>query len=323
MIEIRALTKKYEGNTVLKDVNLTIPEGCIYGIIGQSGAGKSTLLRCINGLEQYDIGSVTVNGIELGTLKGRELPELRRSIGMIFQNFALLNRKSVLENVKLPMKCWKYNQRQMEDRAIELLKRVGLEEKIYVMPEELSGGQKQRVAIARALALEPNILLCDEATSALDPAITGSILDLLADINRELGITIVIVTHEMSVIKKVCDKVAILENGNIVSQGTVEEVFLRDDSSLQRLMGDKKINAPEGKELVKVTLRGDEKDQQAIYNLAKSCNIPFGVFSADISSFHNKNNMGHIYLLTDEGSGDIIAAVLRKEEITAEAGKEF
>ena len=286
MIEIKALEKKYDNLTILKDINITIPDGCIFGIVGQSGAGKSTLLRCINGLEHYSSGSIVVNGVDMNTLDNKGMLEFRRGIGMIFQNFALLNRKTVLDNVKLPMECWKYSEEEMDKRARQLLERVGLGDKIHDMPESLSGGQKQRVAIARALALEPTVLLCDEATSALDPAITQSILELLEDINEELGITIVIVTHEMSVVKEACDRVAVLEDGYIVTQGPVEEVFLNDDEALHKLMGDKKIVAPEGKELVKVVVRGLEKDQQAIYQLAAASNIPFGVYSANVAPFH-------------------------------------
>lgn len=323
MIHIKSLTKQYDGDTILKDINIDIPQGCIYGIVGQSGAGKSTLLRCINGLERYDSGDLIVDGTNLKMLDAKQMLEFRRDIGMIFQNFALLDRKTVLQNVMLPMQCWKYSEDKMEKRAKELLERVGLEDKIYAMPRELSGGQKQRVAIARALALEPRILLCDEATSALDPAITKSILELIESINEELGITIVVVTHEMTVIKEACDRVAILDGGIIVSEGAVEKVFLDDDFALQKLMGDKKIEAPYGKELIKVLIRGSEKDQSALYDMASACDVPFGIFSADISPFHNKQHMGHIYLVTEAGKGFVLQKHLEKAGITAQVGKEF
>ena len=253
----------------------------------------------------------------------KKMLEFRRDIGMIFQNFALLDRKTVIENVMLPMQCWKYSKERMQKRAEELIHRVGLGDKLYAMPRELSGGQKQRVAIARALALEPRILLCDEATSALDPAITKSILELLESINEELGITIVIVTHEMSVVKEACDRVAIVEDGIIVSEGDVEKVFLEDDSALQKLMGDKKLQAPEGKDLVKVLMRGSEEEQSAIYNLAAAGDVPFGIFSANVTPFHNKHQMGHIYLTTEAGNGQALVNKLKDAGIDAETGKEF
>jgi D-methionine transport system ATP-binding protein len=181
--------------------------------MGKSGAGKSTLLRCINGLESFQRGEIHVGGISVGRLNDRELRRLRGSIGMIFQDFALLERKTVFENVCLPMECWKYPLKERRDKALSLLRNMGLEDKIDSMPSELSGGQKQRVAIARALTLDPRVLLCDEATSALDPQITKSILALLAKINRELGITVVIVTHEVDVVKRVCDRAAIIADG--------------------------------------------------------------------------------------------------------------
>lgn len=323
MIQIKSLTKKYEDLTIFKDINIDIPDGCIYGIIGQSGAGKSTLLRCINGLEKYDSGEICVDGINLGLLGDKQMLEFRRGIGMIFQNFALLGRKTVLDNVKLPMKCWKYDEKDAESRAKELLERVGLKDKLYVMPDELSGGQKQRVAIARALSMKPSVLLCDEATSALDPAITRSILELLEDINQELGITIVMVTHEMSVIKETCDRVAVLEDGRIVTEGTVEEVFLQNDDSLRNLMGSRKISAPEGQELVKVSIRGSENEQKAICRLAGTCSVPFGILSADIAPFHNNRCMGHIYLSAEAGRGKELADLLQKQGVRAEAGGEF
>lgn len=323
MIQIKSLTKKYEDLTVLKDINIDIPDGCIYGIIGQSGAGKSTLLRCINGLEKYDSGELLVEGTDVKSLDSKKMLEFRRDIGMIFQNFALLDRKTVIENVMMPMQCWKYSKERMQKRAEELIHRVGLGDKLYAMPRELSGGQKQRVAIARALALEPRILLCDEATSALDPAITKSILELLESINEELGITIVIVTHEMSVVKEACDRVAIVEDGIIVSEGDVEKVFLEDDSALQKLMGDKKLQAPEGKDLVKVLMRGSEEEQSAIYNLAAAGDVPFGIFSANVTPFHNKHQMGHIYLTTEAGNGQALVNKLKDAGIDAETGKEF
>ncbi len=215
MIEISNLQKFYGDTKVLRDINVEINKGDIYGLLGVSGAGKSTLLRCINGLESYEAGSLKVNDVEVKNLNEKELRAFRKNIGMIFQQFSLLERKTVYENVALPMECWGYKKQDIDKKVKELLELVELGDKIKSKPKELSGGQKQRVAIARALTLDPQILLCDEATSALDPSITNSILELLKKINRELGITIVVVTHQMNVVKQVCNKMAILSKGNL------------------------------------------------------------------------------------------------------------
>ena len=247
MIEITNLQKTFEDSdlTVLKDISLKIEDGDIYGLVGRSGAGKSTLLRCINGLTGYQGGSLKVDGCEVKELSGLRLREFRKNIGMIFQQFSLLERKTVYDNVALPMECWGWPKQKRDQKVKELLKLVGLKEKMYVKPRTLSGGQKQRVAIARALTMDPKILLCDEATSALDPKTTNSILDLLLKINKELKITIVIVTHQMSVVRRVCSKMSILENGKIAEQGDVRQIFLNQPAALMRLMGE------EGRELPK------------------------------------------------------------------------
>lgn len=228
-IEIRHLTKKYEVNrhtvVALDDINLTIQSGEIFGIIGMSGAGKSTLVRSINFLEEPTQGQVLIDGVDLSGLSGKELRKKRREIGMIFQGFYLLEQKNVLDNIGLPMEISGFKKKEIKERARELLKTVHLESKEKSYPSQLSGGQKQRVAIARALATNPKILLCDEATSALDPQTTKAILQLLREINEQLHITIVIITHQMSVITQICDRVAIVDNGKLVEEGTVEEVF--------------------------------------------------------------------------------------------------
>ena len=226
MIKLMGVKKSFGNVQVLKDISIEINEGEIYGLIGHSGAGKSTLLRCINGLESYDDGLVNVMGNEVKSLNKNELRAFRKDLGMIFQNFNLLNRKTVYKNIALPLEVWGYDKDKIKKRVLELLKLVDLEDKINSKPAQLSGGQKQRVAIARALALNPKILLCDEATSALDPKTTKDILALLNKINKELGITIVVVTHQMEVVKEICEKVALLEDGILVAKGAVEEVFL-------------------------------------------------------------------------------------------------
>lgn len=237
MIEISNLQKFYGNTEVLHNINVNIDKGDIYGLVGVSGAGKSTLLRCINGLESYEAGNLKVNGVEVKNLKGKSLRSFRKNIGMIFQQFSLLERKTVYENIALPMECWGYKKIDVDKKVKELLELVELGDKINSKPRELSGGQKQRVAIARALTLDPEILLCDEATSALDPNITNSILELLKKINKELGITIIVVTHEMEVVKKMCNKMAILSKGNLEARGKVEDIFLDKPKVLEELLG--------------------------------------------------------------------------------------
>ncbi len=221
MIEILNINKNFSVLEVLKNVSFTIEEGQVYGIIGHSGAGKSTMLRCINGLESYDEGSLKVMGKEISSMTEKEIREFRKNVGMIFQNFNLLKRSNVYNNVALPLQLWGYDKEYIEKRVEELLKIVGLAHKIKSMPKELSGGEKQRVAIARALALEPKILLCDEATSALDPKTTKDILELLSKINKEMGITIVMVTHQMEVVKSICERIVLIEAGEVKAEAKV------------------------------------------------------------------------------------------------------
>lgn len=218
----------------LKNVNLAVESGDIFGIIGMSGAGKSTLVRCMNFLEVPTEGKVSIRGKALSDLSEKELRKEREKIGMIFQHFNLLMQKSVLENVCFPLYIQGRRKGEARKRALELLKTVGLEDKAKAYPAQLSGGQKQRVAIARALASDPKILLCDEATSALDPQTTSSILKLLEEINRNLHITIVIITHQMSVVREICTKVAILKDGEVVEEGSVEEIFNNPKSQVAR-----------------------------------------------------------------------------------------
>ena len=218
----------------LKNISLSIESGDIYGIIGMSGAGKSTLVRCMNFLEQPSEGRVLIDGKSLGDFSEKELRKQRESIGMIFQHFNLLMQKSVLENVCFPLYIQGKKKQEARKRAEELLEIVGLKDKKKAYPSQLSGGQKQRVAIARALASDPKILLCDEATSALDPQTTSSILELLKDINQKFGITIVIITHQMSVVREICTHVAIMNEGQVVEQGLVSEIFSRPKSAVAK-----------------------------------------------------------------------------------------
>ncbi len=235
MVEIKNLYKTYnsKGNSVeaLRGINLKIRDGEVYGIIGLSGAGKSSLVRCINLLEKPTSGEIFVDGVDLTKANGEELRQSRKKIGMVFQHFNLLMNKTVFENVAFPMKISKFSKEEIHCRVNELLDLVGLSDKADMFPAQLSGGQKQRVGIARAISAKPSLIMCDEATSALDPTTTKSILELLKEINAKLNITIVIITHEMEVIKEICDKVAIMDKGNIIESGTVTDILLRPQTT--------------------------------------------------------------------------------------------
>jgi D-methionine transport system ATP-binding protein len=239
LIELRNVSKTFITDhkiQALKDVNLHIPKGEIFGIIGQSGAGKSTLIRCINGLEKPDTGEVIVDGVNMCKLNPVDLREARKRIGMIFQHFNLLASRTVAGNIAYPLEIAGVKRSAIKERVDELLHLVGLEDKANAYPRQLSGGQKQRVGIARALANRPQVLLCDEATSALDPETTKSVLHLLADINRKMGLTIVLITHEMAVIQEICDQVAVLDNGTIEEIGSVIEILARPRTDAAKRM---------------------------------------------------------------------------------------
>lgn len=241
MIEIKNLRKSFNDDIILKDINITIGKGEIYGLVGKSGAGKSTLLRCINGLIDYDSGSLLVNGTDVKELNNSDLRKFRKKIGMVFQQFSLLDRLNVYDNVSLPMKHSGYDKNQIRIKVNELLQIVGLSGKENFRPSELSGGQKQRVAIARALTLEPHILLCDEATSALDPNTAKSILSLIKDINENLGLTVIVVAHQMNIVQAICNKMALLKDGELINDGTVLDIFLKEPKELDELLGEKKV----------------------------------------------------------------------------------
>lgn len=246
IIEVRNLTKTFDEKKsnihALSDIDLSVEEGEIFGVIGLSGAGKSTLVRCMNLLEKPTSGEVWVDGKNLITLSNKELRFMRREIGMIFQHFNLLMQRNVLDNVCFPMEIAGVKRREAREKAMKYLEIVGLREKANAYPVQLSGGQKQRVAIARTLASNPRIILCDEATSALDPQTTGTILGLLKQINKEYGITIVVITHEMRVVEEICDRVAVLDRGSLAEIGRVEEVFRNPKSNAAKsLLLERKI----------------------------------------------------------------------------------
>ena len=273
MIEIKNLSKTYETAdglvTALKDVSLTVEDGDIYGIIGMSGAGKSTLVRCINLLEKPTEGSVIVNGCERGSLTEAQLRKERQEITMIFQGFNLLMQRNCLKNVCFPLELAGIKKPEAEKRALELLDTVGLKDKANAYPAQLSGGQQQRVAIARALATNPKVLLCDEATSALDPTTTNSILELIREINEKMGITVIIITHQMSVVEQICKHVAILDGGRVAETGEVAEVFAHPKSQAAR-----KLVFPEGDNEILVNDDDTQCLIRVVYNGARAANTP-------------------------------------------------
>ncbi len=297
-IEIKRLTKKFQVNgdviNALTNVNLTIEKGDIYGIIGMSGAGKSTLVRTINYLEKPTEGEVLIDGINLGELSEKELRKKRSEIGMIFQGFNLLEQKTVLDNICFPLEITGTKKHAARERARELLKTVNLEEKEKAYPSQLSGGQKQRVAIARALATNPKILLCDEATSALDPQTTDSILSLLKEINEKLGITIVVITHQMSVVTDICSKVAIIDNGHLVEEGEVEKVFASPKSDAAReLISGKLIRYSPVAELesgrnIRIVFTENSAYEPVISNVILRANAPINILKADTRNIGGK-----------------------------------
>ena len=293
-IEIRGLCKDYPipGGEVhaLSNISLTIDKGDIYGIIGMSGAGKSTLIRCLNRLDTPTDGQIFIDGENILAMSKQQLRQTRRRMAMIFQQFNLLMQKSVARNVRYPLEIAGVPKKQANERVIELLKIVGLEDKASAYPAQLSGGQKQRVAIARALASDPEMLLCDEATSALDPMTTQSILSLLQKINRELGITVVLITHEMAVIRQICNKVAILDGGKLAEQGTVDDVFMHTKSAAgRRLFGilpEQEDRPPQPAS--RIVFDGEAAEKPIISKLVKDCGLDVNILSADIRQLNQK-----------------------------------
>lgn len=246
MIQIEHLNKTYvsrqgETHIALTDINLTIEDGSVFGIIGQSGAGKSTLVRCLNLLERPTSGSIIINGRDITSLSEKELREFRSSVSMVFQNFSLLQQRTVLRNVMFPLELRHADKKEAEKRARELLELVGLADKCDKYPSQLSGGQQQRVAIARALVNNPSIMLCDEATSALDSMTTHSILKLLKDINEKMGVTIVLITHSLAVAELICDNVVVIDEGKIVEEGKTEDIFANAQSDVARKLLEKRL----------------------------------------------------------------------------------
>ena len=298
MIKIENLSKFYGDTQILFDINLEVKKGEIFAIVGHSGAGKSTLLRCINGLESYQGGSLKVFDKEIKNLDETQQRHLRRDVGMIFQHFALMSRKNVFENVATPLKFWGYKSDETEKRVRELLNLVGLENKANSYPSELSGGQKQRVAIARALALNPKILLSDEATSALDPNTTNQILELLEKINKELDISVVIVTHEMEVVKSIAKRAILLEGGKIIGSGSIEELFLKPDEKMKEFLGEVEILPSTGTN-IRLFFPKEVAQNSVITHMARSLNIDFNIVWGKLEKL-NDNVLGSLVINIDE-----------------------
>ena len=295
LIELNHLTKTFKGKTqtvdALKDINLQIEQGDIFGIIGMSGAGKSTLVRCINFLEQPTSGSVVIDGKDLASLTPKELRQLRQQVSMIFQHFNLLSQRDVRGNIAFAMEIAGMKRPQIEKRIDELLKIVGLTDRQHNYPSQLSGGQQQRVAIARALATNPKIILCDEATSALDPTTTTSILNLLREINRNMGITIVIITHEMSVVESTCTHVAIIDDGRLAECGTVESVFSQPKSAAAKKLIFRTTGADSGamgERMIRIVFEGSSADEPTISDLAMQCHVAVNIRYADTREVSGK-----------------------------------
>lgn len=285
MIQIKNLSKSYGNLSVLRNIDLHIKKGSIFGLVGCSGVGKSTLLRCINGLEHFDDGDLLIEGRSIKKLSEKDARLMRKDVGMIFQNFSLLERLDVYDNIALPMKCWKYDTKEIDRRIHELLDLVKMPEKIHSRPRELSGGQKQRVAIARALSMQPKILLCDEATSALDPQIAKSVINLLTKITDELGITTVVVTHQMEVARACCDEIAILEGGQVAAIGRVEDIFWEQPLALHNLVGEKEYPDVAGYATIKILINDPGSFRPITSQMVRDLGVDFDFLGGNMDRY--------------------------------------
>lgn len=326
VIEIKNLYKSFISKDTaveaLEDINLTINEGDIYGIIGMSGAGKSTLVRCINYLEKPTSGTVIVDGKDLSKLSDKDLRELRHKVSMIFQHFNLLMQRNVRDNVRFPLEILGIKKEEANKKVAELLEIVGLSDKADSYPVQLSGGQKQRVAIARALATEPSILLCDEATSALDPSTTDSILKLLKEINEKMNITIVMITHQMSVVEDICQKVAIIDNGHLVETGAVSDVFTRPTTEVARRLvyqGGDEVSELNTDRCIRIVFDGGSSYEPVIANMVLECRVPVNIIFANTKDI-NGQAYGQIVLQLPDDDAQVqkVLYYLRSKNLTVE-----
>ena len=323
MIAFEAVSKTYAASSkeggahaALREVSLSVKAGEVFGVIGASGAGKSTLIRLINGLETPTGGKVIVDGDDVAALGVEGLRALRRRVGMIFQHFNLLSGKTVAQNVAFPLKLAGRPAAEVKARTAELLERVSLTAHADKYPAQLSGGQKQRVGIARALATNPKVLLCDEATSALDPETTEQILDLISGLNRELGLTIVLITHEMDVVRRVCDRVAVLDAGRLVEEGPVEDVFLHPKSATARRFvreadGEPAADAALSGRVVRLTFRGEATYKPVLGEVARTTGVDYSILGGRI---HRLRETPYGQLTLALTGGDVAAAIVRFQE---------
>ena len=329
IIQLKHLTKRFGGGgnevRALEDVSIEVRAGEIFGVIGLSGAGKSTLVRCINLLERPTAGEVIVDGRDMLRLTERELRKVRQSIGMIFQSFNLLMQRTALDNICFPLELAGIPRREAVRRAGELLEIVDLAGRAGAYPAQLSGGQKQRVAIARTLATNPRVLLCDEATSALDPKTTRDILRLIQDINKRLGITVVVITHEMKVIEEICARVAILDHGHLAETGTVEEIFASPRSEAGRRLvypdgvPEEVLSSAAGQDrVIRVAFNGGTSYQPLIATLAIDCGVKANILGADTRNIDGRAFGTMLLGLPREGAGKAMAYIRAQKDITVE-----
>ncbi len=326
MIELQNVSKSFQTDKAqveaVRDVSLKVEKGDIFGIIGLSGAGKSTLVRCINYLEVPTSGKVLFKGTDLGSLSPKELRTTRRSISMIFQGFNLLAQRNALKNVCYPLEIAGVPKKEAMEKAMKMLSVVGLEDRMYSYPAQLSGGQKQRVAIARALATDPEVLLCDEATSALDPNTTRAILELLQDINQNMGVTIIVITHEMRVVEQICNKVAVLDHGVVAETGLVKDIFVSPQSDIAKeLVLPKNAAVPEvnGKTVLRLVFDGQSSFEPIISNLSLECRTAVNILGADTKNIGGKAyGQMLLQLPDDEGAVTRIRAYLDSRHLNYE-----
>lgn len=313
IIEIKDLEKRFGDVTVLKDISFSINKGEVFGIVGHSGAGKSTLLRCLNGLEPYESGSVKVMGEEVGDLDNEGIKKIRNNMGMIFQTFNLMSSKNVFDNVSFPLEVWKFSKKERKERVMELLSLVGLADKAEDRVQSLSGGQKQRVGIARALALSPRILLCDEATSALDPKTTISILDLLENIRTSLDLTIILVTHQMEVVKRSCHRVLLLDKGYTQGIGKTDELFLAPTADLKKLIEDDFTLIPGGTN-IRLWFPKEIAKDAVITSMARSLDVDFSIIGGKLERYID-DVRGFLMINVEDKDLEKVLNYLQEEEL--------
>lgn len=313
MIEVTGLEKRYGDSVVLRDISFSVEKGEVFGVVGHSGAGKSTLLRCLNGLETYESGSVRVMGKEVRELDSAGMKSLRRDMGMIFQTFCLMDSKNVFDNVAFPLEIWNTPKKEIERRVTELLALVGLDSKKHDRVQSLSGGQKQRVGIARALALSPGVLLCDEATSALDPRTTTAILGLLEDIREALHLTIIIVTHQMEVVKRACHRMLLLDGGVPQGIGRTDDLFLAPTEDLKKLIEDDYTLIPTGAN-IRLWFPREISQKAVITAMARALNINFSIVGGKLERYLD-DVRGFLIINVDDDHLEMVLNYLQEKRL--------